>query len=122
MKVSKEKLVRAVISYVEEEMLPLIDDKATVIIAAFSVNLIKANPKMVDPIFNSPLVKVALRDDGTGQFDIDDVCKAAKAALESYGPFPLSLPSVPLLSIPENLLTFTTGDIDAIRKRIEKGD
>lgn len=122
MKVNKERLIRAVVLYAEEEILPKIDDKVTVFTAAFAVNLIKANPKLADPVFNSPVMKLILCDDGTGQYDIDMACQVAKETIKNYGPFPLNVPSVPLLSIPENLFAFGESDIDEIRKRIERGN
>ena len=122
MKVSKERLIRSVIGYAEDEILPKIDNKATVILAAFSVNLFKMNPKLADPIFNNPLLRFALCDDGTGQYDIDTVCQAAKETLKTYGPFPFNTASVPWLSLPENNFAFGEDDIDAIRKRIERGN
>lgn len=122
MKVNKDRIIRAVIGYMEEDMLPKIDNRATMFIAAFAVNLIKANPKLAEPLFNSPIMRFVLCDDGSGQFEIDAVCQAAKETIKSYGPFPINIAGVPMLSIPENTFAFNENDIDEIRKRIERGN
>ena len=122
MRVGKGQLIKAIISYAEEEMLPQITHRPTQFMLAFCVNMVKVNPKMADQIFENPLIKMVLNDDGSGQYDIDIACKAMTETMKTYGGFPVNLPGVPLLKIPENLLTFTDSDVAAIRKRIEEGN
>lgn len=121
MRVKKDNIVNGIVSYVENEVIPKIGDKATQIIASVGVNAIRSNTKLVDAVFNNGIVKVLLDDDGSGTYETDGLFDAVQDSLEKYGNFPLQIPPIPIISPVEKQLTFTPADIAEIRHRVERG-
>ena len=121
MRVKKDNIVNGIVSYVENEVIPKIGDRATQIIASVGANAIRSNTKLVDAIFDNGVVKVILDDDGSGTYETDGLFNAIQDSIEKYGNFPLQIPPIPIVSPTEKQLTFTSADIAEIRHRIERG-
>lgn len=121
MRVKKDNFVNGIISYVEDEVIPKIDDRTTQIIIAIGVNAIRGNSKLIDSIFDNGVVKILLDDDGSGTYETSGLFKAIQDSIDKYGNFPLQIPPIPVLSPVEKQLTFTETDVTEIKRRIERG-
>lgn len=122
MRVTKNQIVNGVISYVESEVIPQVDDKPTQIIVSIAVKSVQANSKLVDSIFESQLVKTLLDEDKDGTYELDGIMKCIEDSLKQYGAFPVSIPAIPLISNSEKTLAFTESDISEIKRRIERSN
>ena len=120
MKVSKEQIVNGIVSYVESEVIPLIDDKATQVIASIAIKSVKANKKLSDSIFGSQIIKNALREDEDGMFEIGEMFGLIQESVKELGPFPITIPPIPIISPHESTFNFDESDIAEIKKCIER--
>ncbi len=122
MRVTKNQIVNGVISYMESEVIPQVDDKPTQIFIAIAVKSVQANSKLVDSIFANQLVKTLLDADENGTYELDGIMKSAEESLKQYGAFPVIIPAIPLISNSEKTLAFSESDINEIKRRIERSN
>jgi len=118
MKASKNQIISGVISFAENELIPKVEDKPIKILFATTVLLIKANYSAADPLFENRIVKTLLSPDAEGLYDMDVLFSALEDSVRTYGGFPLKLPSVPVLSPDEKVLTLDASDVAEIKRRI----
>lgn len=120
MKVTKEQIIDGIVSYVENELIPVVEDKPTQIIASVAVKAIRANKALVDSVFEKPLVKSLLEADSEGYYEINGLFEAFTESIKLYGPLPIEIPSIPIISPDVKILTFKESDIEEIKRRIER--
>ena len=120
MRVTKNQIVKGVTDYVQNEILPKMEnDRAVQIILSIAANAALANGKMVDTVFSNDIVRSMLDDDGSGTYEINGIADAMIAAVQKYGSFPVKIPAIPLVSPREITLSLNANDVDAMRLRIE---
>lgn len=119
MRVSKAQLVNGVMNYVENEVIPQVGDKPTQIIASILVKSIKANNKLVDSVLDNEMVK-GLLDQNEDGYEIDGLFDAFRESVIQYGPFPVTIPAIPVVSPVEKTLSFSESDVSEIKRRIER--
>lgn len=119
MRVSKAQLVSGIMNYVENEVIPQVEDKPTQIIASIAVKSIKANQTLVDKIFDSQMVKTLLDENENG-YEIEGLFGAIGDSIREYGAFPITIPPIPILSPVEKTLTFSESDVSEMKRRIER--
>lgn len=120
MRVTKNQIVKGVTDYVQNEILPKMEnDRAVQIILSIAANAALANGKMVDTVFSNDIVRSMLDDDGSGTYEINGIADAMIAAVQKYGSFPVRIPAIPLVSPREITLSLNANDVDAMRMRIE---
>lgn len=122
MKVTKDQIINGAISYAEAEVVPQVGDKAMQIIIAIAVKAVRANPHLVDSMFENKTLQTFLKADDDGCFEIDDAFKYASEAVRQYGPFPIEIPAVPFISPSEKTLSFGESDIAELKKQIERSN
>lgn len=115
MRANKAQIIKGVVSYAENELVPKMWDRSAQFIAATALNLVKTNNSLADPIFEHPLVKRVLVTDENGMCDIDALFGAMEETFRQYREFPVPLPS---LGKNENTFTFRVDDLDEIKRRI----
>ena len=119
MRVSKDNIVKGIVSYVEEEVIPHIEDKPTQIILSVAIRAIQSNKTLVDSVFANPLVQSLLVKDGD-DYEIDGLFSAIGESIKEYGEFPVSIPPIPIISPKEQTLRFNQDDVAEIKRRIER--
>ena len=120
MRVTKSQIVNGITAYIQNDILPKMDDdRALQIVFSVAVNAIKANDKLIDKWFENDLIKALIDDDGSGHYDIGRLMDWIKASIEQYGAFPVAVPPIPLISPREISIKLDPSDIAAIRRRIE---
>lgn len=120
MRVSRTQIVKGVSDYIQNDILPKMDnDRAVQIIMSIAVNAVAANNKLVDSLFANDVVRSMLDDDGSGTYEIAGVADAMRKAIDQYGSFPVNIPAIPLVSPHEITLRLNADDIEAMKHRIE---
>ena len=119
MRVSKARLVNGIADYVENEVIPQIEDKPTQIVISVAVKSILANPKLIDPIFNNSIFSSLLSKNKDG-YELEGLFNAIEESVKQYGPFPIVIPPIPVISPIEKTLSFTDSDVQEIKRRIER--
>ena len=119
MKVTKDQMVNGIVSYIDSDVIPQIGDKAAQIMASIAVKAVKANNKLIDSIFDSPTVKNLLNETD-GMYEIDDIFRYIEESVQEFGSFPVTIPSIPLISPDEKTLSFNTEDIQQMKRKIER--
>ena len=122
MKVTKSQIVNGITSYIQQEILPKMEnDQALKILFSVAVNAIKANGKLIDKWLSNDIIRALIEDDGSGYYDIERLMSLIKSSVEEYGSFPVSIPPIPLISPREITLKLNSSDIAAIQRQIEAG-
>ena len=120
MRVTKAQLINGVVAYIQQEILPKMDnDRALKIMASVAINAIKANDKLVDKWLDNDILRMLMDDDGSGSYDIAKLMDWIKMSTQEYGAFPVTVPPIPLISPHEITIKLSASDIDAIQHRIE---
>lgn len=120
MRVSRNQIVNGLAAYIQQEIMPKMDDdRALKILFSVAVNAIKANDKLIDKYLNNDIVRALTDDDGSGNYDIERLMDWIRASVEEYGAFPVIVPPIPLVSPREITLRLGPSDIIAIQRQIE---
>ena len=120
MRVTKSQIVNGLTRYIQQEILPKMeDDRALKILFSVGVNAIKANDKLIDKYLNNDIIRALIDDDGSGNYDVERLMDWIKESVEEYGAFPVTVPPIPLISPREITLRLGPSDIIAIQRQIE---
>lgn len=121
MKVSKEHIINGILSYVENEVIPMMkEDKPMQILLSVGVKSVRANQRLTDAVFAHPFISALLYQGEDGAYEIDPIFSTIEDSVREYGPLPIVIPAIPVISPTEKTLTFSEADITEIRKRIER--
>ena len=120
MKVTRNQIVNGLVAYIQQEIMPKMDDdRALKILFSVAVNAIKANDKLIDKYLSNDVVRALIEDDGNGNYDVERLMGWIRASVEEYGAFPVIVPPIPLVSPREITLRLGPSDIIAIQRQIE---
>lgn len=120
MRVSRNQIVNGLAAYIQQEIMPKMDDdRALKILFSVAVNAIKANDKLIDKYLDNDIVRALTDDDGSGNYDIERLMDWIRTSVEEYGAFPVIVPPIPLVSPREITLRLGPSDIIAIQRQIE---
>ena len=120
MRVTKNQIVNGLVSYIQQEIMPKMDDdRALKILFSIGVNAIKANDKLIDKCLKNDIVRALIDDDGSGNYDVERLMEWIRMSVEEYGAFPVIVPPIPLVSPREITLRLGPSDIVAIQRAIE---
>ena len=120
MSVTKTQIVNGLVDYIQQEILPKMDDdRALKIMLSVGINAIKANDKLVDKWLCNDIVKALVSADGCGRYDIDSLMDWLRMSVEEYGAFPVTIPPIPLISPREITLKLSTSDVSTVQRLIE---
>ena len=120
MRVTRNQIVNGLVSYIQQEIMPKMDDdRALKILFSVAVNAIKANDKLIDKYLSNDIVRALIDDDGSGNYDVERLMDWIRTSVEEYGAFPVIVPPIPLVSPREITLRLGPSDIIAIQRQIE---
>ena len=120
MRVTKAQIVNGLTSYIQQEIMPKMDDdRALKILFSVAVNAIRANDRLIDKYLGNDIVRALIDDDGAGNYDVAPLMDWIKSGVEEYGAIPIIVPPIPLVSPREITLRLGPSDIAAIQRRIE---
>lgn len=123
MRVTRDQIVNGIASFVETDVIPMIDDdKATQIIASIAVKAVKANTKLVDSVFENQMIKTLLEVDEDGTYEIEGLFKSIEESVREFGAFPVELPAIPFISPTVKTLKFDAKDVSEIKRLIERSN
>ena len=119
MRVSKTQIKNGLTDFIRQEIIPVMgEDRAMRILLSVAVNALKANTAMLDRWLENDIARALIGDDGSGSYEIQPLMEWIRASVDEYGPLPVSIPPVPLISPKEITLRFGLADIDAIYRHI----
>lgn len=119
MRVNKMQLINGILAYAESEVVPQVGDKPTQIIVSVAIKSIRTNPALADLILGNQIIK-ALLDENENGYEIDGLFTAMEESIRQYGPFPVVIPPIPIISPLEKTLTFSESDVAEMKRRIER--
>lgn len=117
--VNKEQIIKGLTKYMEEEMIPVIEDKNLQIILALLLEMGKANPNLLDRVLKHKMVNLVFPyNNETETWDIDNGFKSLKGILSKYGSIKISVPPIPFVSPEGKELKFNANDITKLENFI----
>lgn len=108
MGVSQEQIIKGVLRYTREKVVPSVDGSAKLILS-MGLGIVEAKPNKLNAIFEHPLIK---NDDG--QYDIDLIETVLCKTAEDFGGFTITIPPIKFIAPEESILKFGADDIKQI--------
>lgn len=113
MGVSKEQIIKGILRYARETVIPKVDGSFRLIFS-MGLGIAEAKPEKLNAIFEHPLIKT---DDGL--YDIDLIEEVICKTIDDYNGFTITIPPIALVSPEEKSLTFQSSDVKEIIKLIK---
>ena len=119
-KITSEQLIKGVMSYLNTEIIPCIEDPFTKII--LKTMTITAESKMtayknlVDELLKNPFARDFLDVDNKGTFEVETLIDSLRKAVNECGELTIKIPPVRFLSPEEKVLGFNSTDISKLKQ------
>lgn len=120
MRVTKEQIVKGIAAFADTDVIPKIEDRSTKIIVDIAVQYIKSNKKLADALLGNSIISMMLDQDEDGTFEIETMFESISESLKKYGPFPMTIPEIPIIHPEVSYLKFSEADIEELKKKIER--
>ena len=118
--VTKKELLTGVIRYVKNEVIPHVSDRGLKMVLSAILYAVDAKPDIVDPFLNNAIVSAILQSENGLMYDTTVIFDVLGNLAKEYGGIPIVIPPVKFITATETMLTFKEGDIDELKKYVEK--
>lgn len=120
MKVKKQQIIDGIVKFIRNDIVEEVTNSNFKVILHAAAAAIETNTKMLDSVFENPIVKMALIED-EGSYDITQAEKILSNTLESSGGFTIEVPAIKFILPQSQELTFGADDVHKISAYI-RGD
>lgn len=117
--VTKKELLTGVIRYVKNEVIPHVSDRGLKMVLSAVLYAVDAKPDILDPFLNNTIVSTILQSEN-GMYDTTVIFDVLGNLVKEYGGIPIVIPPVKFITATETMLTFKEGDIEELKKYVEK--
>ena len=117
--VTKKELLTGVIRYVKNEVIPHVSDRGLKMVLSAVLYAVDAKPDILDPFLNNTIVLTILQSEN-GMYDTTVIFDVLGNLAKEYGGIPIVIPPVKFITATETMLTFKEGDIEELKKYVEK--
>lgn len=118
--VTKKELLTGVIRYVKNEVIPHVSDRGLKMVLSAVLYAVDAKPDILDPFLNNTIVSAILRSENGLMYDTTVIFDVLGNLAKEYGGIPIVIPPVKFITATETMLTFKEGDIEELKKYVEK--
>jgi hypothetical protein len=81
---------------------------------------VDAKPDILDPFLNNAIVSAILQSENGLMYDTTVIFDVLGNLAKEYGGIPIVIPPVKFITATETMLTFKEGDIEELKKYVEK--
>lgn len=118
--VTKKELLTGVIRYVKNEVIPHVSDRGLKMVLSAVLYAVDAKPDILDPFLNNAIVSAILQSENGLMYDTTVIFDVLGNLAKEYGGIPIVIPPVKFITATETMLTFKEGDIEELKKYVEK--
>ena len=118
--VTKKELLTGVIRYVKNEVIPHVSDRSLKMVLSAVLYVVDAKPDILDPFLNNAIVSAILQSENGLMYDTTVIFDVLGNLAKEYGGIPIVIPPVKFITATETMLTFKEGDIEELKKYVEK--
>lgn len=118
--VTKKELLTGVIRYVKNEVIPHVSDRGLKMVLSAILYAVDAKPDILDPFLNNAIVSAILQSENGLMYDTTVIFDVLGNLAKEYGGIPIVIPPVKFITATETMLTFKEGDIEELKKYVEK--
>ena len=118
--VTKKELLTGVIRYVKNEVIPHVSDRSLKMVLSAVLYAVDAKPDILDPFLNNAIVSAILQSENGLMYDTTVIFDVLGNLAKEYGGIPIVIPPVKFITTTETMLTFKEGDIEELKKYVEK--
>ena len=118
--VTKKELLTGVIRYVKNEVIPHVSDRGLKMVLSAVLYAVDAKPDILDPFLNNTIVSAILQSENGLMYDTTVIFDVLGNLAKEYGGIPIVIPPVKFITATETMLTFKEGDIEELKKYVEK--
>lgn len=118
--VTKKELLTGVIRYAKNEVIPHVSDRSLKMVLSAVLYAVDAKPDILDPFLNNAIVSAILQSENGLMYDTTVIFDVLDNLVKEYGGIPIVIPPVKFITATETMLTFKEGDIEELKKYVEK--
>lgn len=115
--VKKSQMIRAVVKFIEKDLIPNVGDRNIKFVLAVAKDGLKESPEIADVFLKSPMVSALITEHGD-EYDISRLSSIMKNILSEYQSFTVAIPKIPLFSPAEKAIRITAEDFDSLLEYI----
>lgn len=119
-KITSEQLIKGLVSYLNTEIIPCIDDRFTKLILRTFTNTVEvkmsAYKNLVEDYLKSPFAKDFLEVDSKGTFEVETIIDSLRKAVNDCGELTVTIPPIRFISPEEKILGFNSSDISKLKQ------
>ena len=112
---NKQQLVQGVQSFINEDMVPNVQDKPL----QMALYAIAQFPAVISGILDKPFMKMVLNESG-GQYDLDQIRQALCSTMDRFGSFPITINPIPFILPSQVSINLTRTDVESLMRHIER--
>lgn len=117
MEVTKTQIAKGLSRFIQEDMLPHVDDRGMQFVLGVASGTIDANPQVLDKLLDNPLLAMAAKSGNN--YDLSTLKRAASSAIEKYGKLEITVPGIKFISPADKVFQFSKEDVEKLVSRIE---
>lgn len=117
MKVTKDNLVKGLIKFINDDLIPQVGDRNKKFVLAMAKDSLRQNENLIDEFMQNPMVSTLVVKDGD-EYDVTLLLTILKNTLTEYESLSVAIPRIPIFSPTEKLLKITVEDIEKLIKYI----
>lgn len=113
MQVSKKRIVEGVIKFLDDTLIPQINDGQTRFVLSMIKDTMKKKPDMVDSFLDNPIISSSITED-EGLYEVGHFVDTIRSILEECEYYPLTIPEVPLFSPQKKIIRINASDFESL--------
>lgn len=117
MEVTKAQVAKGISLFIQDEMIPCVEDRGMKFVLGFAEGYVLGNPQILDKYLETPVFAMLAKSGNN--YDLNGLKKAASFAAEKYGKLEITIPGIPLVSPHEKVFQLSKEDIEKLVSKIE---
>lgn len=121
MQVTKKRITEGVVKFLDDTLIPEINDGQTRFVLSMIKDTMKKKPDMVDSFLDNPIISSSITED-EGLYEVGHFVDTMRSILEECEYYPLTIPEVPLFSPQKKVVKINASDFESLVNAIRNED
>ena len=113
MQVTKKRITEGVVKFLDDTLIPEINDGQTRFVLSMIKDTMKKKPDMVDNFLDNPIISSSISEDD-GLYEVGHFVDTMRSILEECEYYPLTIPEVPLFSPQKKVVKINASDFESL--------
>lgn len=121
MQVTKKRITEGVVKFLDDTLIPEINDGQTRFVLSMIKDTMKKKPDMVDSFLDNPIISSSITED-EGLYEVGHFVDTMRSILEECEYYPITIPEVPLFSPQKKVVKINASDFESLVNAIRNED